>query len=378
MVRLGLIVGSMLLVSACAKTVELPMVSDDDLVAAEASFAPASSEIPNAETDEPRQSLFGRMFGKSDDENSEEVVEPSDGQAVEDIDENTELLPDETVVEQPRRGLLGLFKKREDSAPETSGASVAAAIESTNPAQGVSTEGGDAIAPEEVAELDKPEEPRRGLFGLFGKRDKAEDAVETPEETSAENTIVASIAPETMTDAEPARRGLFGRPRKTEAKPEIPLGTVLPYGQVGIACNVRGRKLGKVIDTFKQNGDDFKLYDTKPGGIEARTHFIMGFDDGCPRQFTGALVMLGSPVLHERMRFDSYNKHLSITETDRAYDKIRRRVCKTRGKTLCPQERVGALEAETAFVTVYQQFGANDHWAEILLHKGDLVATSTR
>lgn len=379
MIKSGVLIGCVLLVSACA-SVELPVVASEDLASAEAAFAPAGGpetdsvaeelariEVDTSAVETPRRGFFGRLFGKSEEAKSEENVPQNTVdeavQAVETAPENTDepaVEPNEEAAEnKPRRGFFGLFKKRNDPAPEAGGAVVA----------GLEFEGGDEISAEEAAALDKPEKPRRGLFGLFAKR----DAGSAPE-TADENTIVASIDPETMTDAEPP----LTRRQKLAAKAEIPIGTVLPYGQVGVACNVRGRKLGKVIDQFTQRGTDFKLYDTAPNSTNPRTFFVTGFKDGCPRQFTGAIASLGSPVLHERMRFDSYNKSLAITETDRAYDKIRKRVCKTRGKTLCPQEKVDALEAETAYVTVYEQFGANKHWAEILLHKGKLVATSLR
>jgi hypothetical protein len=256
--------------------------------------------------------------------------------------ETAELPIDINTLEKPRRGLFGLFARR-DAEPE---------------------------GPEDDSIGDVVEDvPRRGLFGFFARRG---DDVENDE-----NTVVASV--DANPDATP-RRGLFGRSKPVEDAPlpEIAPGTVLPYGEVGVACNITGRALGKKIGSFQQSGNPLVLYDTSSGSLEPRTHFLTGFSDGCARQFTGALVMLGSPVLHERMRYDPLNKGWKYTATDKAYEKIRRRVCKTRGRHLCPGERVAALEAETAFVTVYETFGDNTHWAEILLHQGKVAANSTR
>ena len=399
MIKSGMMIGCVLLLSACATAVELPVVASEDLPSSEAGFAPANGpatetlaeelatvDVDTSAVEAPRRGFFGRLFGKSDETAKPEEAAAPDAaddaaQAVETAAENVtdpvdtpteEAAADpsaEPAKDEKRGGLFGLFKKRKDPIPEASGAAVAAAVESVNPAEGKASEGGDEISAQEAAALGEPEKPRRGLFGLFGKRED-----KPAPETTDENTIVASIDPDTITDAEPP----LTRRQKRAAKTEIPIGTVLPYGQVGVACNVRGRKLGKEVDQFNQRGKDFKLYDTSPNSIKSRTFFLTGFKDGCARQFTGAMASLGSPVLHERMRLDSYNKSLAYTETDRAYDKIRKRLCKTSGKTLCPQERVDALEAETAYVTVYEQFGANLHWAEILLHKGKLVATSIR
>ncbi|HHI70664.1 MAG TPA: hypothetical protein ENJ91_06660 [Rhodobacteraceae bacterium] len=245
--------------------------------------------------------------------------------------------------------------------------------------------------PAEVQALPKPEKPRRGLFALFSRRDKqdatpAEDtglpaakepAPDAP--ASGQQEQIAAVAPEETEAMPKVRRGLFG-PRRSKAAQasQIPPGTLLPFGEIAVACGVRGRALGKEVDRYPVRGKGYRLYDSNPGSTTPRTHYITGFKDGCPRQFTAGLALIGSPILHEYMRYDRSNKDLPFTEADKAYERIKGRVCGvSRGKP-CSEKQAIALEKGMAFVTVYERFGGNARWEEILLHKGKIAASSMR
>jgi hypothetical protein len=155
-------------------------------------------------------------------------------------------------------------------------------------------------------------------------------------------------------------------------------GTVLPFGDIGVVCGVRGRALGKEVDRFPAKGKGYRLYDSNPSSTLPRTHFLTGFKDGCARQFTASLVLIGSPVLHEQMRYDPSNNDIPVTEADKAYERIKRRICKVSKGEPCPEKHVAALEKGMAFVTLYERFGGNASWEEVLLHNGQIAGTSLR
>lgn len=174
------------------------------------------------------------------------------------------------------------------------------------------------------------------------------------------------------------RRGLFGSRRSHQPDTVIEPGTVLPFGEIGVVCGVRGRDLGKQVDRFPPKGRGYRLYDSNPSSRLPRTQYLTGFKDGCARQFTASLVMMGSPVLHEKMRYDPGNKGLPVTEADKAYERIKQRICKVSKGQPCPEKYVSALEKGMAFVTLYERFGSNAIWEEILLYKGRVAGTSLR
>jgi len=243
-----------------------------------------------------------------------------------------------------------------------------------------------------------PTKPRRGLAGLFGRLksrpedktpikveesavvdgDTVEGAIATDQAAIAsanpealgevdETVVVASIDPQQVSAPRRAKSGQF---RQVEA------GIVLPFGEIGLACGIRGRALGKEVDRFPARGKGYRLFDTKPSTTGLRTHYITGFKDGCPRQFTASLALLGSPVLHEQLLSAEGDEGQHSTGADVAFQKIRAQVCNTgRGKA-CPDRRVDELEKSMAFVTTYERFGGAARWTEILLHNGVIEANS--
>ena len=249
----------------------------------------------------------------------------------------------------------------------------------------------------ETVDQATPEKPRRGLFGLF-VRNKPDGAKESateveqdkaigtePEEVPVRNDVSLSgdavvADPDIGASDTPRkpRRGLFGPRRSNQPDSVIEPGTVLPFGEIGVVCGVRGRALGKEVDRFPAKGKGYRLYDSNPSSTLPRTHYLTGFKDGCARQFTASLVLIGSPVLHEQMRYDPSNKDIAVTEADKAYERIKRRICKVAKGEPCPEKHVAALEKGMAFVTLYERFGGNASWEEVLLHNGQIAGTSLR
>ena len=203
-----------------------------------------------------------------------------------------------------------------------------------------------------------------------------EAATEAPIETG-ENVVVALIEPQEIAQPRRPRNGLFGpRRAKVGQFPQVEPGVVLPFGQIGLACGIRGSALGKEVDRFPERGKGYKLYDSNPSITGPRTHFITGFKDGCPRQFTASLALLDSPVLHEQLLTVSGSGAQHSTAADIAFQKIRAQVCRTGQGKACPEKRIDEMEKSMAFVTTYERFGGNANWTEILLHNGAVAANS--
>ncbi|PIE16166.1 MAG: hypothetical protein CSA68_04000 [Rhodobacterales bacterium] len=216
------------------------------------------------------------------------------------------------------------------------------------------------------------------LTGCLGQADlpKLADVDLAADAPSAGLVAPAAEIEETQEAQDPKKSrsffGLFGG--GSDAVETVAPGQPLEFGQIASACGLRGAKLGKEVDRFKS----YRLYESPGSENGMRTYSLTGMKDGCARQFKAAMAMLGSPTMHEQMRYDSSNDSLSVSDTDKAYERIKARICPgTRGKP-CPDKRTPKLEKTAAYVTAYPSFGSNSHWFEILLHKGRVAASSTR
>ena len=152
---------------------------------------------------------------------------------------------------------------------------------------------------------------------------------------------------------------------------EVAAGTVLPYGEIATVCGISGTALGTRIGTVA----GYTLYDTQAASIAPRTHYITGLDGGCARQFTAALALFGDLPTHELIRYQPSNAHIAYTATDTAYEEIKVGFCGVAAGQPCGA-RIDRLARSMAFITVYETFGTNPAWNEILLHDGDVVAMS--
>lgn len=234
--------------------------------------------------------------------------------------------------------------------------------------------------------------PRRGgLLGLF-RRDTVED-IAPPEAATADvlqdpaasedDAAPVTLAAVPATESAPRRRGLFGRtaPSASDALREgpdardVPFGTMLPYGVVARVCEAKGKSMGQKIEAGPARG--YALYDSAPGSATARTYYITGFADGCPRQLTAANVLLGGARLYEQLHYGPGGENLPVAATDAAYEKIKRRVCGARKGKPCGA-KIAKMERSTFFVSAYDSFGNSSRWSELLIHNGAVIASALK
>ena len=93
----------------------------------------------------------------------------------------------------------------------------------------------------------------------------------------------------------------------------------------------------------------------------------------CARQFTAAMAVFGSVEMHEQLRYGLPAEVQPYSDTDKAYEKLKRRVCNKPRRKPCGG-RIGQMAKDTVFLSVYERFGGNSQWMNILLHGGDIVA----
>lgn len=211
-----------------------------------------------------------------------------------------------------------------------------------------------------------PEPPRqRGLLGLFsGGGDPAVDV-------GAE------------TDAAPPRKSagtyaaLAPGPEGQSTGPGIAPGTVLPYGKVARICNLPKRSMGKKLAQYPERSPVYRLYDSDPGNVGPHTFFLTGFADGCARQFTASLAVFGSAGMHEQLRYGLPAEVQPYSDTDRAYDKLKSRICKVPRRKPCGR-KITRMERDTVFLSIYERYGSNARWMDILLHAGKIFAQDTK
>lgn len=235
----------------------------------------------------------------------------------------------------------------------------------------------------EVADARPAPEKRRGLLGLFS-RDKARSV------TSEDDAQITRAALDTGTpsiDARPdpapsreARGGLFSRskaarltgPDAREAQP----GEVLPFGTVARACHMKRADLGREVAKYPETRPRYRVHDSAPGTQALHTFYITGFDDGCPRQVTAALVVFGSASMYEALRYGLPDSARSSRPTDAAYEKLKSKVCKVGRKKPCGS-RIGRMEKTAVFLSVYNRFEGASGWSNLLVADGEVLAMDT-
>lgn len=144
-------------------------------------------------------------------------------------------------------------------------------------------------------------------------------------------------------------------------------GQSVAYGKMARVCDAPRAPGTKVAQV-----GGFTLYDSNPASTALRAQYVTGFDDGCARQFSAALVLTGDVESHEMIRYLPGHP-ASFNATDRAYETIKARVCGVGQGTPCGR-RIDMLARSTTFLTAYRSFGSSPDWVEILLHDGDLAA----
>lgn len=227
-----------------------------------------------------------------------------------------------------------------------------------------------ALSTEEELNRDTPI-----LAGLFRGTSK-----DTTADTTDEDGDDAPVT-EATAKAEPAKAAPLLVARRTKSNgpdaQDVPLGTVLPFGQIARVCDAKGRDLGKLVEQAARRGARYKLYDTVPNSAAPRTFYVKGFKDNCPRQFTAALALFGTPELHEQLRYGLPAKEYPYSTTDKAYETIKSKVCGVSRSKPCGR-RITRLEQTTVFVSAYENFSGNARWADMLIHQGVVLAASLK
>lgn len=188
-------------------------------------------------------------------------------------------------------------------------------------------------------ELPEAAAPQRGFFGLFSRGGAASSA------TRQQGSSATALPP----------------------------GARLPYGEIATACNLSKSDLGKRVAQYPEKRPRHVLYDTDPGNTAPHTFYLTGFADGCARQFTASLALFGSVGMHEQLRYGLPAQVQPYSDTDKAYEKVKSRVCGVPRKKPCGS-KLNRLEDNTVFLSVYESFGDIDRWSNLLLHAGQVVA----
>ncbi|PZX16188.1 hypothetical protein LX81_02039 [Palleronia aestuarii] len=151
----------------------------------------------------------------------------------------------------------------------------------------------------------------------------------------------------------------------------------LAPGEVGTACGLSRTARGVEVAAAPETGRTrWRIHDTAPGSTAPRTQYVTGFTDNCARQVTAALLLFGSPLVHETLRYDPSNR-VPYSDLDRAYEQVKGRVCGVGAGVPCPAGRIDALERRTTFVTIYPTFGATTGLVILLIDGGRIVATGS-
>lgn len=331
------VIGLLTMLAACGDPLAgITRISQVDLVETD----PSAQALPS-EQEIAREGFFNTAAARSAD-GALLTVTPS---------ENSQIAVDPVVAAPPpRTGLLGLLRR---------------AVPAAQPVGGVE----DTLSQDAFA--------------------AAKSAENTP---AAEQTTLASLSPsvEPMPALEPApipeKRGLFARltnsqPAKAgKAKSqsnllEVDYGVQVPYGVIARSCAAKRQPLGRKVDAALASG--YQLFDSSPNAAGPRTFYITGFDDGCPRQLTAAHVLLAEPSYYEQLHYGPSGQHLAFGDTDRAYEKVKGRVCGV-GKGKPCGAKINQMEREAVFVNAYERLDDNKRWSEQLIHDGQVLATSMK
>lgn len=347
--RLILASVSCCLLAACMGGGTVATLSDVDLPE-DAPVAEALAE-PAPDESAPRRGFFASLMAPRTVQGEAGTGEDAPVDA-----DSAEAPPTEIATPAPpRRKGFSLFRRRPTPEP-----AVAPAPDPTPEPQVVPDSSED-----ENTDVENP--PRRGLFaGLFARK----PAPASEEEATVE---LASLAPDEAPAPRKQRRGLFARRGQDDDK-TVPPGTLLPFGEMARVCDVPSRKLGKEV--LKASG--FRILDSAPGTTAPHPFYVTGFKDGCARTMTAALVIFGSPRMHEQIRYGLPSSTQPYSATDRAYEKLKGRLCGVSRKKPCGS-RIGKLERNTVFLSIYATYGGNNStWSNALLHDGAVVATDRK
>lgn len=380
MARFLLSLSTCALLAACGD----PLAKVDKLSSVDVADTAPMVEIAATADKNPRGGFFSRLRGNS--ESLETPVLNAQDAAVSDALSEAGAVqvpgdaqaPAETLAvaagqtEPPKRGGLFGFLRAKDKPGATLPAEQLAeqSQELLEPEKADSVTGDTEIAAVPVAEQPK----KRGFLGLLSgarAKDRAQDANETVQTASLGPVVAPQAAP---------KETLFSKREKNHKGPDaqiVPFGTVLPSGAIARVCDVPTGRLGKQVGKFPERGKGYKMFDSAPSSSAPRPFYVTGFGDNCARTFTAALALFGSPTMHEQLRYGLPSQVQPYSTTDKAYEGIKRSVCGAAKRKPCGA-KIKLLEKNTAFISVYDRFGSNASWSNLLLHKGWVLAADRK
>ena len=233
-----------------------------------------------------------------------------------------------------------------------------------------------------LAMLTRAAPPKQDVIPVTPEAQAVKVALSVDKETPQPETPALPATPMPELTVEKSKRktlfgGLAANPKAAAPVSEIEPGTLLPYGKVARICGLPKRALGKEVAKHPEKRPKHRIYDSEPGNIAPHSFFITGFGDGCARQFTASLAMFGSVSMHEQLRYGLPSEVQPYSDTDKAYEKLKSKVCGVPRKKPCGG-KVSKLDGNTVFVSIYERFGSNQRWTNLLLHDGDVLAQDNK
>jgi len=288
------------------------------------------------------------------------------------------------VEAEPRKPLFGFLKRKpaEQEAVEVAALETPAVVtDLTDPAAPVQTKAEETTDTETKGVLswlrrqkDAPLEDKPDLDTLPEAKDaKADEATEATVQTAS----LTPTGPATEKNA-PGLFSLFrSKPKDAPAPKGIAFGTRVGFGSAAPLCDYPKKKIGKLVAQYPEKKPVYWLYDSAPGSEEARAFYIKGFADGCLRQVRATVVVFGSVEMHEQIRYGLPAELHPYSDTDKAYEKVKRSVCKVGAKKPCG-DKLPLLTPNTVFLSLYSTEVSAQDWANLLLHDGQLMASDRK
>lgn len=194
----------------------------------------------------------------------------------------------------------------------------------------------------------------------------------------------ASLTEQSTQSGDKSKRGWFAFKAKTNdvsgqaSEPAADVAAPLPsgplsFGEVRKLCGKDARVAGKIVNSLPGG---IKIIDSNPKATGARPFYIKGLNDKCAREISAALIEVGPPSTYEFMRLNG-PKSQKLGRTDAAYDTIKTKTCGVSKSQPCGT-KIAQLDRNTAFVTYYKTFGSSRQWANLLIHKGALIASDVK
>ena len=201
----------------------------------------------------------------------------------------------------------------------------------------------------------------RNLFAARTPKATEQVSPDVASEPKAGLNLAALFAPRETTAPKVARRNVD----------EVEQGVFLKYGKVAAVCGLARRDLGAKVEEVS----GYTIYDAGGDPSLPRTHYVTGFDDGCARQVTAAIVMFGDIGTHEMVRYRGAQANAPYSDADQAYEAVKADFCRVRHGKPCG-DRIDDLAKRTVFLTVYERLGTNPEWTNVLLHNGVVSAVA--